>query len=231
MATVKPGCYQRKRRTAWSGCGLGDGRSVGRFVCCAACVLSSCDISGRCVSTTHQHTLVARGGLGLARNTHRHTYTYYTHYTHTHTLAHTHTPTHTHTHNTTHTHTHTHKHRRARARTHTHAHTQHNTHTTQHTHNTHTHTHTTHARTHAHTPTGYSRGAPGVLPGYARGIPQVPLPRIRPALPWVRPRPSRAARADLTPNRQRPSSTPQVRARSVVRQSYRGQRRGMGRAV
>ena len=100
MTTVKPGCYQRKRRTAWSGCGLGDGRSVGRFVCCAACVLSSCDIGGRCVSTTHQHTLVARGGLGLARNTHRHTYTHYTHYTHTGTHN---THTHTHTH-TTHTH-------------------------------------------------------------------------------------------------------------------------------
>jgi hypothetical protein len=170
MTTVKPGCYQRKRRTAWSGCGLGDGRSVGRFVCCAACVLSSCDISGRCVSTTHQHTLVARGGLGLARNTHRHTYAHYTHYT----------PT------------------------------QHNTPTT---------------------PTGYSRGAPGVLPGYARGTPQVPLHRIRPALPWVRPRPSRAARADLTLPASVPRVTPQVRARSVVRQSIRGQRRGVGRGV
>ena len=100
MTTVKPGCYQRKRRTAWSGCGLGDGRSVGRFVCCAACVLSSCDISGRCVSTTHQHTLVARGGLGLARNTHRHTYTHYTHCTHTHAHTHTRTHAHAHTHNT-----------------------------------------------------------------------------------------------------------------------------------
>ena len=115
MTTVKPGCYQRKRRTAWSACGLGDGRSVGRFVCCAACVLSSCDIGGGCVSTTHQHTLVARGGLGLARNTHRHTYTYYTHYSHTHTGTHTHT---------THTHTHT-------------THKTHNTHTTHNTHNTH----------------------------------------------------------------------------------------------
>ena len=203
MTTVTPGCYQRKRRTAWSGCGLGDGRSVGRFVCCAACVLSSCDISGRCVSTTHQHTLVARGGLGLARNTHRHTYTHYTHYTHTHTHthAHTHTGTHTHTHNT---HAHTH-------------------------HTPHTHTHTQYTHSNRVLP-GCSRGTPRVR----MSAPQVPLPRIRPALPWVRPRPSRAARADLTPTRptrQRPSSTPQVRARSVVRQFIRGQRRGVGRAV
>ena len=183
---------------------------------CAACVVSSsCDIGGGCVSTTHRHTLVARGGLELARNTHTHTH--YTHYTHT--LAHTHT----------HWHTHTHTHTLAHTPTHTHWHTRPHTHTLAHT-PTHTHTRTHRTGTHGVLP-GCSRGARGVLPGYARGTPQVPLHRIRPALPWVRPRPSRAARADRTPNRQRPSSTPQFRARSVVRQSIRGQRRGMGRAV
>ena len=38
--------------------------------------------------------------------------------------------------------------------------------------------------------------------------PQVPLHRIRPALPWVRPRPRRAARADLARNRQAPLEYP-----------------------
>ena len=165
-------------------------------MCCAARVVSSCDIGGGCVSTTHQQTLVARGGLGLARNTH---YTH-THYTHTHTHTHTHTRPHWHTRPTTHTHT-----------RHTRPHTR------------------------APTPTGYSRGTPGVLPGCSQGTHEcaagtsAPHPTL--LLPWVRPRPRRAARADLTPNRQRPSSAPQVRARSVVRQSIRGQRRGMGRAV
>ena len=97
-----------------------------------------------------------------------------------------------HTH-TLHTHTHTHAH------TGTHA-------------QPHTHTHGTHAHTHArqHRP-----GTHGVLQGCSRGAPrvrmsapQVPLHRIRPALPWVRPRPRRVARADLAPNRQAPLEYP-----------------------
>jgi hypothetical protein len=60
--------------------------------------LSSCDIGGGCVSTTHQHTLMARGGLGLARNTHTHTHLHTLHALHTHTHTHRHTHTHTHTH-------------------------------------------------------------------------------------------------------------------------------------
>ena len=119
--------------------------------------------------------------------------------------------------------------------------TEHALHT--HTHYTHTHTHTptlahtpndTHTHT-AHTPTHTRANTDRVLTGYSQGTHEcaagtsAPHPTL--LLPWVRPRPRRAARADLTPNRQRPSSTPQVRARSVVRQSIRGQRRGMGRAV
>jgi hypothetical protein len=118
---------------------------------CAACVVSSsCDIGGGCVSTTHRHTLVARGGLELARNTHTHTH--YTHYTHT--LAHTHTHWHTHTHTHTLAHTPTHTHTGTHAHTHTHWRTRPHTHT------------------HAHTErvlTGYSRGAPGVLAGCSQG--------------------------------------------------------------
>jgi hypothetical protein len=100
------------------------------------------------VSTTHQHTLMARGGLGLARNTHTHTLTHTTRTTHTH------TPTHTYTHYTHYTHTHTHTH------THWHTHT--------HTHNTHAHTHTPHTHN-THTIHTQQPGTPGVLPGCSQG--------------------------------------------------------------